>query len=64
VNKCEGRRPLGRSEHRLQDNIKMDLKEIRWVMDWINLAQGGQVVCCCEHGKGPFGSIHCVEFLD
>jgi len=41
MNKREGRRPLGRPGHRLQDNIKMDLKEIRWVMDWINLTQGG-----------------------
>ena len=65
MNKREGRRPLGRPGHRLQDNIKMDLKEIRWVMDWINLTQGGgQVVGCCEHGKGPSGSIHCMECLD
>jgi len=42
VNKPEGRRPLGRLGHRLQDNIKMALKKIRWVMDWINLAQGGK----------------------
>ena len=41
MNKPEGRRPLGRPGHRLQVNIKMYLKEIRWVMDWINLDQGG-----------------------
>jgi hypothetical protein len=39
VNKPEGRRLLGRPGHRLQDNIKMD---IRWVMGWINLAWGGE----------------------
>jgi hypothetical protein len=64
VNKPEGRRPLGRPGYRLQDNIKMDLKEIRWVMDWINLAQGGQVVGYCEPDNGLSGSIHCMEFLD
>jgi hypothetical protein len=27
VGKSEGKRPLGRSRHRLEDNIKMDLRE-------------------------------------
>jgi hypothetical protein len=36
----EGKRPLGRLSHRLDDNIKMDLGEIFWDgMDWIDLAQ-------------------------
>jgi hypothetical protein len=26
----EGRRPLGRPRHRWEDNIKMDLQDIRW----------------------------------
>jgi hypothetical protein len=43
VGKPEGRRPLGRSRHRWEDNIKMDLREVGWWggggMDWINLAQ-------------------------
>jgi len=30
VGKPEGSRPLGRTRHRWEDNIKMDLKEIRW----------------------------------
>jgi hypothetical protein len=39
VGKSEGRRPLGRSRRRWVDNIKMDLREIRWYgMDWIDLA--------------------------
>jgi hypothetical protein len=38
--KPEGKRPLGRPRRRLVDNIKMDLREIRWDgMDWIDLAQ-------------------------
>jgi hypothetical protein len=40
VGKLEGERPLGRPRHRLEDNIKMDLREIGWeVVDWIHLAQ-------------------------
>jgi hypothetical protein len=30
VGRPEGRRPLGRPRHRWEDNIKMDLKEVRW----------------------------------
>jgi hypothetical protein len=35
----EGRRPLGRPTRRREDNIKMDLQEVGWGMDWIELAQ-------------------------
>ena len=30
VGKPEGRRPLGRSKCRWEDNIKMDLREVGW----------------------------------
>jgi hypothetical protein len=40
VGKTEGKRPLERSRHRWEDNIRMDLREIGWGgMDWIDLAQ-------------------------
>jgi hypothetical protein len=40
VGKPEGKRPLGRPRRRWEDNIRMDLREIRWDgMDWIDLAQ-------------------------
>jgi hypothetical protein len=40
VRKSEERRLLGRSMHRLEDNIKMDLKEIGCNgVDWIYLLQ-------------------------
>jgi hypothetical protein len=40
VEKLEDERPLGRPRRRLEDNIRMDLKEIGWeVVDWIHLAQ-------------------------
>jgi hypothetical protein len=40
VRKSEGKRPLGRFGRRLESNIEISLKEIRWdVFDWINPAQ-------------------------
>jgi len=40
VGKPEGTRPLGRSRRRWEDNIKMDLQEVRCgAMDWVLLAQ-------------------------
>jgi len=30
VGKPEGKRPLGRPRHRLEDNIEMDLQEVGW----------------------------------
>ena len=42
VGKPEGKRPLGRSRRRWEDNIKMDLQEVGCGdMDWIELAQDG-----------------------
>jgi hypothetical protein len=38
VERPEGRRPLGRPRRRWEDNIKMDLQEVGWGMDWIDLA--------------------------
>ena len=40
VGKPEGKRPLGRPRHTLEDNINMDLQEGGcWGMDWIDVAQ-------------------------
>jgi hypothetical protein len=39
VGRPEGRRQLGRPRHRWEDNIKIDLPEVGWGMDWIELAQ-------------------------
>ena len=40
VGKRKGKRPLGRPRRRREDNIKMDLQEVRCGgMDWIDLDQ-------------------------
>jgi hypothetical protein len=40
VGKPEGKRPTGRPRRRWENNITMDLREIRWGgMDWIDLAE-------------------------
>jgi hypothetical protein len=40
VGKPEGKKVLGRSWYRWENNIKIDLKEIVWIdMDWIYLAE-------------------------
>jgi hypothetical protein len=36
VRKHGGKRPLGRPKHKCNDNFKMDLWEVGWVMDWID----------------------------
>jgi hypothetical protein len=39
----KGKRPLGRSRRRWEDNIRTDLTEIKWKgMDWIHLAHDRQ----------------------
>jgi hypothetical protein len=38
--KREGKRPRGRPKRRGEDNIRMDLKDVKWKdMDWMNLDQ-------------------------
>jgi len=40
LKKPDGKRPLGRPRHRLEDNINMDLQEMKFEgVDWIGLAQ-------------------------
>jgi hypothetical protein len=59
VGKPEGKTPLGRPRRKLEDNIKMDLREIGWGdMEWIDLAQE-PAEGSCEHGNEPSDSIKC-----
>jgi hypothetical protein len=40
VGKPEGKRPLGKTRRRWEDDIRMDLRGIGWGgMDWIDLVQ-------------------------
>ena len=39
VGKPEGKRPLGKPRRRREDNIKMDLQELGWCGDWVELVQ-------------------------
>ena len=39
VGKLEGKRPLGRTRRRWEDNIKMDLQEMGRGGDWMELVQ-------------------------
>jgi len=45
VGKPEGKRPLGRPNRRWEDNIKMDLQEVRWGVwtgsSWLRIGTGG-----------------------
>jgi hypothetical protein len=42
VGKREGRKPLGRPRLRWEDNIKMDLQEVRWTGSiWLRIGTAG-----------------------
>jgi hypothetical protein len=63
VGKPEGKKPLGRSNGRWEDNIKMDLQEAGCGgMDWIELARDRNRWRALVNA--PSGSIKCGEFLD
>jgi hypothetical protein len=66
VEKPEGKRPLGIPRRRWEDNIKMNLQEVRGGCgDWMERDQDrGYVVGTCEYGNELSGSIKCGEFLD
>jgi hypothetical protein len=61
----EGKRTLGKSRRRREDNIKMDLQEVGWEV-WTGSSRlrigtdGGSFEC----GNEPSGSIKCGEFLE
>jgi hypothetical protein len=41
VGKPEGKRPVGKPRHRWENNIKMELREIRWGgIYWIHIGTG------------------------
>jgi hypothetical protein len=65
VERPEGKRPLGRLGRRWEVNVNINIQEVGWGgMDWIDLAQQGQVAGTCECCNEPLGCIKCREFLD
>jgi hypothetical protein len=48
MGKPEGRRPFGRPRRRWEDNIKMDLREVRWEARtgsiWFRIGTGGELL--------------------
>ena len=54
VGKHEGRKALGTSKRRWEDNIKRDLEEMGWE-SWTR--SGSEVGGCCECGNEPSCSI-------
>jgi len=61
----ERKRPFGRPRCRWEDNIKIDLQEVRceaWTgLIWL---RQGQVTGAYDCGNEHLGSIKCGEFLD
>jgi hypothetical protein len=65
VGKPEGKIQLGRHRHRLEDNIKKDLREGGWGYELYRFGpRQGHVAGTCDCGNEPSGSIKCGEFLD
>jgi hypothetical protein len=61
----EGRRPLGRPRRRWEDNIKMNLQDLGWGIDWIQLAKGRDKWRALVNAVMSLRfSIKCGEFLD
>jgi hypothetical protein len=64
LGKPEAERPLGRPRHRWENNILMDLGEIRWGgMDWIHLSQDRDHYSC-EHVNELSGFMKFGEILE
>jgi hypothetical protein len=58
VGRPDRKRPLGRYRHRLEYNIRVDLKEIGWEsVDWIHLGQDRDQWLALVTTVMKFGSI-------
>jgi hypothetical protein len=65
VGKPEGRRPLGKSRLKREDNIKMNVRQAGWklALDRSGSKQE-QVTGSCEYGNEHSGCIKCEQFPD
>jgi hypothetical protein len=65
--KPEGKRPLRRPRLRWEDNIRLNLREIRWeVRDWMHPVQDRDQWCDLVNtdGNEPLSFIKGTKFLD
>ena len=62
--KLERKKPLLKSRHRWEDNIKIDLKEIGWEAGDCSSVAEGPVAGCCGQCNGLLALIQCSEFVD
>ena len=63
IRKFEGKRSLGRSRLRREDNVmKWTLKKEECV-DWLKLIQEGLLVDCCEGNNEHWRSITACNFV-
>jgi len=66
VGKSEGKRLLRNPRHRWKDNIRMDLRETGWEVDWIYLAQDRvqwqALVNMVMNLKGSVKGRECLDF--
>jgi hypothetical protein len=63
VRRPEGKRPLRKTWRRREDNIKMDLQEEGWSMDWIELTQNRDKWRALVNAVMNFKVIIFVNFL-
>jgi hypothetical protein len=64
VGRPEGRRILGRLRCRWEDTIKMNLHEVVWGLDWIDLPENRSRWRALVNAVRPSVYIECGEFLD
>jgi hypothetical protein len=65
VGKPERKGPLRRRRCRLEDNIRMDIREVGWKgVDWMHVSVQGPVMDCCNRGNELSDFIKEGEFLD
>jgi hypothetical protein len=64
IQKPEENRALGKSRRKWKDDIRMDLKEMRWVWTAFIWLRREKVACSCEYGNEFSGFIKVGEVLE
>lgn len=61
VGKAEGKRPPGRRGSRREDNIVIDVKEMRWGGLDLSGLEWGEMAGSCEYGNVFLGFTKCLR---